>query len=188
MVNIPSTPEIITVNSEALQTQIRDLLPSQNGFGSELQASNVITPIIDLTAAAEGSTTPISMQQALSFGSQTAFSAAGATDVIENSPGFYRIFGNSTQRCTVGGGDVSTRLTMTDGLSVKTIWKQIFPEIAVGTAPEQFVSVNFDLIVFLAAGESISAESSNGNSHITGSSRQVADGSGTLINPSGFPL
>ena len=54
MVNIPSTPEIITVNSEALETQIRDLLPSQNGFGSELQASNVITPIIDLTAAAEG--------------------------------------------------------------------------------------------------------------------------------------
>ena len=52
MVNIPSVPEIITVNSEALQTQIRDLLPSQNGFGSELQASNVITPIIDLTAAA----------------------------------------------------------------------------------------------------------------------------------------
>jgi len=55
MVNRPSQPEIITVNSEELQTQIRDLLPSQNGFGSELQASNVITPIIDLTAAAEGS-------------------------------------------------------------------------------------------------------------------------------------
>ena len=48
----PSVPEIITVNSEALQTTIRDLLPSQNGFGSELQASNVITPIIDLTATA----------------------------------------------------------------------------------------------------------------------------------------
>ena len=38
MVNRPSVPEIITVNSEVLQETIRDLLPSQNGFGSELQA------------------------------------------------------------------------------------------------------------------------------------------------------
>ncbi len=88
MVNRPSTPEIITVNSEALQTQIRDLLPSQNGFGSELQASNVITPIIDLTAAAEGSGLPVDMQTALAFGSQTVFEAQNSTDVIANSPGF----------------------------------------------------------------------------------------------------
>jgi hypothetical protein len=53
VVNVPSQPEIITVNSEDLQTQIRDLLPSQNGFGSELQASNVIFPIIDLTRSAD---------------------------------------------------------------------------------------------------------------------------------------
>ena len=64
MVNRPSTPEIITVNSEALQEQIRDLLPSQNGFGSELQASNVITPIIDLTATAEGSSLGTDLQTA----------------------------------------------------------------------------------------------------------------------------
>ena len=50
-----SNPEIITVNSEALEATVRDLLPSQNGFGSELQASNIITPIIDLTPTAEGS-------------------------------------------------------------------------------------------------------------------------------------
>ena len=61
----PSVPEIITVNSESLQTQIRDLLPSQNGFGSELQASNVITPIIDLTSAAEGTGLPQILQQSI---------------------------------------------------------------------------------------------------------------------------
>ena len=49
--------EIVPVVSEALEAQIRDLLPSQRGFGEDLQASNVITPIIDLTAAAEGTTT-----------------------------------------------------------------------------------------------------------------------------------
>jgi hypothetical protein len=93
MANRPSQPEIITVNSEALQAQIRDLLPSQNGFGSELQASNVITPIIDLTAAAEGSGLPVSMQQAIAFGSQTAFEVTNTSTVIGNTAGFYRIFG-----------------------------------------------------------------------------------------------
>ena len=63
-----SQPEIITINSEQLEATVRDLLPSQAGFGSELQASNVITPIIDLTATAEGTTTPESLQQAISLG------------------------------------------------------------------------------------------------------------------------
>jgi len=182
MVNRPSVPEIITVNSEALQTQIRDLLPSQNGFGSELQASNVITPIIDLTAAAEGSGLPVELQNALAFGSQTAFSASNATDVIANSPGFYRIIGNSSLQN--GAGDVTNSITMTDGLSVKTVYAHFAK--AVGTAT--IMTENFDFIVWLAAGESVSAVSDSANCKIIGSSRQVADSSGTLVNPSGYPL
>ena len=96
MVNVPSVPEIITVNSEALQTQIRDLLPSQNGFGSELQASNVITPIIDLTRSAEGSGLPTVLQNALSFGSNTNFIAQNATVNLATSPGFYRVVGTTS--------------------------------------------------------------------------------------------
>jgi len=98
MVNRPSVPEIITVNSESLQTQIRDLLPSQNGFGSELQASNVITPVIDLTSAAEGSGLPLDLARALAFGSQTAFNIINTTTTIANSPGFYRVYGTSAVR------------------------------------------------------------------------------------------
>ena len=91
MVNRPSVPEIITVNSEELQTLVRDLLPSQNGFGSELQASNVITPIIDLTATAEGSTLRSDLQTALAFGNQTSFDARNGTTALANSPGFWRV-------------------------------------------------------------------------------------------------
>ena len=149
-------------------------------------AQNVIVPVIDLTSAAEGSTTPLFMQQALAFGSQTAFNANNSTDVIANSPGFYRIFGNSTQKSTAAGGNVSTSLTMSDGLSVKTIWSQEMVDLASGVTPRQFVTANFDLVVFLAAGESVSAVSSSANCHIIGSSRQVADVNGNLINPSGF--
>ena len=84
MVNRPSVPEIITVNSEGLQTQIRDLLPSQNGFGSELQATNVIVPIIDLTAAAEGSGLPTDLARALAFGSQTAVAVSNTTTTFSS--------------------------------------------------------------------------------------------------------
>ena len=96
MVNRPSVPEIITVNSETLQQQIRDLLPSQSGFGSELQASNVITPIIDLTATAEGSGLPRDLQNALAFGSNTSFSVQNATSTIIAQAGFWRVVATSS--------------------------------------------------------------------------------------------
>ena len=80
--------QIINITSEALQATIRRLLPSQQGFGEDLQASNVITPIIDLTPTAEGSVVRQDLQTALAFGSQTAFDVGGATTTLANSPGF----------------------------------------------------------------------------------------------------
>ena len=175
MVNVPSVPEIITVNSEALQTQIRDLLPSQNGFGSELQASNVITPIIDLTATAEGSSLPVSLQQALAFGSQTVFTVNDSSSTLANSPGFYRITANAAFS---GAGNLA--LSLTDGLASKNIW--------ITSTFSSDVSEQIDLIVWLSAGESVVATSSTANNYMFGSIRQVADSSGALVQPSGFPL
>ena len=168
----PSTPEIITVNSEALQTQIRDLLPSQNGFGSELQASNVITPIIDLTGAAEGSGLPLDLQTALAFGSQTAFSISNGTTVLANSPGFYRVVAAST----LSGG--ANSFDMTDGSTTVSVYKHIAPDSG----------LNLDLVFWLKAGISLSATSSSTNTNFAGSIRQIADSEGKLINPSGYPL
>ena len=182
MVNRPSVPEIITVNSEALQTQIRDLLPSQNGFGSELQATNVITPIIDLTAAAEGSGLPEYLQTALAFGSQTAFSVANSTVVLANSPGFYRIVGVMTARAVNTLEEVE--ISLSDGLSTKKVYSM---------APDDTTSVvgftaNVDLFVWLASGESVSTTSTNNACTFKGSIRQVADSQGTLVQPNGYPL
>jgi len=170
----PSVPEIITVNSEALQTQIRDLLPSQNGFGSELQASNVITPIIDLTAAAEGSGLPVDLARAIAFGSQTSFAENNSNTNIANSPGFYRVIGTST----LSGG--SNIFQMTDGLATKQVWTHRSTTAA--------VSESFDLIFWLAAGETLNVRSSSTAARIEGSIRQVADSTGTLVQPSGYPL
>lgn len=176
MVNRPSVPEIITVNSETLQTQIRDLLPSQNGFGSELQATNVITPIIDLTAAAEGSGLPTNLQTALAFGSQTAFDVTTGTTTLANSPGFYRCTGIAN----LGAGSTSQqcKFELTDGATIKVILQYSGTDSV----------TSFDFIVWLASGESLTASATNNNFSLNGSIRQIADSEGNLVQPSGYPL
>lgn len=179
----PSVPEIITVNSEELQTQIRDLLPSQAGFGSELQATNVITPIIDLTRTAEGSGLPAYLQTALAFGSQTAFKVSGTSSVILNSPGFYRVYGTISIR-PASGVAIDGGFDMSDGLSTKTIF-----ELVAGTnLNEADTNTQYDFVVFLRPGDSLTAVSSNGQCTNTGTTRQVATGDGTLVQPNGYPL
>ena len=64
---------ISSVTSEALQLKLRQLLPSQQGFGTDLSASDTIIPVIDLTQAAEGSGLPSYLQTALAFSSITPF-------------------------------------------------------------------------------------------------------------------
>jgi hypothetical protein len=180
--NRPSVPEIITVNSEELQTLIRDLLPSQNGFGSELQATNVITPIIDLTATAEGSTLRTDLQTALAFGSNTTFQAAGSTVSIANSPGFYRIKGIVSIASTSGANQGQIRVT--DGSTTKALFD--YQSLAGGNGDTN--QIPFDFILWLNTGESCDASSSSGSCFIIGSSRQIADPQGNFIQPSGFPV
>jgi hypothetical protein len=183
MVNRPSVPEIITVNSEELQTLIRDLLPSQNGFGSELQASNVITPIIDLTATAEGSTLRSDLQTALAYGNQTAFNVENTTTNLANSPGFYQITGTSvvvSRTATTG-----CSFLIDDGLAAKQIWGHSAPGVSTTGSSS---AVTFNITVFLTAGDTLQAKSDNSDALIEGSFRQVATGDGTLVNPTGYPL
>lgn len=172
--------QIKPIVSESLEAQIRNLLPSQNGFTEDLQAQNVIVPVIDLTSAAEGSSTPQNLQTALAFGSQTAFSIQNQTTVIVNNTGFYRIFGVVSIR-NVNGADQTASFTMSDGLSSKTIWQMYSDQGTSGVITEQF-----DFVVFIASGESISGVASSSEMRIVGSSRQIANVNGRLVNPSGF--
>lgn len=175
-------PQITSITSEALQAAIRRLLPSQQGFGEDLQASNVITPIIDLTATAEGSDVPQNLQQALAFGSQTAFSVSGSSSVLTSTPGFYRVIGVSSVRNSTSGPNNSNTLNMTDSLTTKSVWKHELVSLS-GTYA---VASDVDIIAFLATGISISAVSSSTNAVFAGSIRQVADVNGNLVNPTGF--
>lgn len=177
--------QIINITSEALQATIRRLLPSQQGFGEDLQASNVIQPIIDLTPTAEGSVLPAYLQTALAFDSQTSFEAENSTVVLANSPGFYRIFGAAVARDVGSSLRSEARITMTDGLSTKTVWENVVTGITASTT-FGISALNIDVTVFLQAGESVSAVSNAGNTVLSGSVRQVATVTGELVNPSGY--
>lgn len=173
--------QIIQVTSEALQAKVRQLLPSQQGFGVDLQASNVIMPVIDLTATAEGSTLPTELQNAIAFGSVTAVAATTGTTTLANTAGFWRIWGDSSIVDNVAGNNVA--FTMTDGLSTKTIWKNI----NYGTnGVSQSINQQHDFYVWLDSGESISVVCSGTYSQFNGCYRQIADTNGNLVNPSGY--
>jgi len=176
-----STPEIITVNSEALEAQIRDLLPSQAGFGSELQASNVIQPIIDLTATAEGSGLPEYLQTALAFGSQTSFNVKNATNtVIASGGGFFKVFG------TIASADTGKTLgfNLFDGSSSKVILEAAIAAPSSG-AQEDNLGI-YDFVVYLNAGDSLRATNTSTTVELNCTVRQVATVTGTLLVPNGF--
>ena len=172
--------EIAQVVSDTLQNKIRQLLPSQRGFGEDLQASNVIVPIVDLTQTAEGAGLSTDLQTAIAFGSQTAFSVTAATATIINTTGFYRIFGMAQLLASTGAVRAGS-FSLTDGFSTKKIWE--LSQLSAGTNDNEHVQ--FDFIAFFAAGESMTVTCTT-NCAFIGSTRQIATVNGTLVNPSGF--
>jgi hypothetical protein len=169
--------QIISITSEALQATIRRLLPSQQGFGEDLQASNVITPIIDLTPTSEGSQLPVDLARAISFDGITEFSAVNSTATIANSPGFYRIFGTVSYKSP--NSTANGQVQISNGLSGK------FPLLTSAAANSNLV-IPFDFTVFLDTGESVSALSDEALCEVSGTSWQIADRYGNINNPSGF--
>ena len=114
---------ISSVTSEALQLKLRQLLPSQRGFGTDLSASDTIIPIIDLTASAEGSDVRADLQQALAFGSNTFTELIGTTNTaIESGTGFFRVVGTMTCRQESGSNAVGN-LLINDGTTSKEIFQ-----------------------------------------------------------------
>lgn len=170
--------QIINITSEALQATIRRLLPSQQGFGEDLQASNVVQPIIDLTPTAEGSQLPVDLARAINFADATEFETLNESETIANTPGFYRIIGCAA----LGNANSNAGFSMTDGSGTfKEVWdlKITHSTTTVGA------TASYDFNVFLDQGDSILAFSGS-EATVSGSIRQIADRYGNISNPSGF--
>lgn len=171
--------QIKSITSEALEATVRNLLPSQQGFGEDLQAQNVIVPIIDLTPTAEGSQLPTSLQQAYGFDDITSFNITNATTAIVNTPGFWRIHGTGSIIPNTATG-ANANIQINNGISTKDCW------LMNTTLAQQAPAVAaFDFIVFLQTGDTLQG-SANVLGRICGSVRQVATVNGTTINPTGF--
>ena len=171
--------QIIRVTSEALQATIRRLLPSQQGFGEDLQASNIIQPIIDLTPSAEGSEFRQDLQTALAYGSQTVFKTAGTEDITDGT-GFWRVIGTATAPVT-NAARTGGAIQIDDGGNTKHVWNMSV-SVASGT---NVMIASFDFVVYLRAQDTLRAVVENSGT-MAGSARQIANSNGDLVNPSGF--
>lgn len=174
--------QITNITSEALQATIRRLLPSQQGFGEDLQASNVITPVIDLTPTAEGSALPSYLQTAYTLTDATTYSqnGFGSLDIV-NTPGFYQVMATLSVR-SVSTGDSIAHIDITDGTTTRNIMS--LSTDAVSTGDNTCLVQQF--VVCLSAGETLRATCTSSTAFAQGSVRQIADLSGNLVDPTGY--
>ena len=161
--------EEFTIKSEAIESKINQLLPSQGGFGAGLDfsASTMVIPIVDLTETAEGSNVRQDLQTALSLNDVTAFEVSNATTTVINTTGYFRMFGVSSLRASS-----ATNITLTDGTTSKLIYQMV-----------ELGSLPFDFMVFVSAGQSITI-GAGASCFMTGCTKQIADLAGNLTSPS----
>ena len=172
-------PQEFFINSEELETKIRQLLPSQGGKGAgfDLSASTQIVPIIDLTESAEGSNVRADLQKALSFATTTAFNVSnGNSDVITNT-GTFRIFG------TVYAKDSSNASGLIDLVDASGTTKTMYKAQTLTSSPTTPIVNAFDFLVKLEAGEKVNISANASTIIFTGVTRQIADLEGNLTNP-----
>ena len=168
------------VTDEALEKKFRDTFKSQGGaeLVDDLYASGVIQPVVDFTAAAQGSELRSDLQSAWDFA--TGFNSIFDTGTtIINTSGFWKIGLTASVLDMDGSSQV---IEMTDGSSFKTIWKNQGAAVS-GTQPGTFSDT---FTVFVRSGDRIIATSTGTTKRLNVWYRQIADVSGNLTNPLGF--
>ena len=171
--------EEFTIKSEQIEEKINQLLPSQGGFGAgvDFSASTMVIPIVDLTETAEGSQLRQDLQTAFSYNSATShrFNTPN-THILQNTTGYWRVIGVFlTSNATAS---LNSFFIRTSSGAEKIIWESA--PLSAGTLT--FGYINVDLTFFLEAGDSLRFFNQTGTT-FCGSSRQIADLQGNLINP-----
>ena len=144
------------VTDEALEKKFRDTFKSQGGaeLVDDLYASGVIMPVVDFTAAAQGSELRTDLQTAWDF-STTETTVTNATLTLTSTPGFYQV----DLICTTNDAARATATTIAeirifDGASLKRIWQWTTVGQA-GTVPIALAEGKF--VCYLRSGDSLQA-------------------------------
>ena len=168
-----------TVQSEAIRDKLNSLLPSQGtgAIGVELTGSTQIIPIVDLTEIAEGSNLREDLQTSFSHVSSNHTELEGASSTIENTTGYYRVSLDYTLKQTTT--DRFVKVSISDGTTTKIIFQQTLTN----SSTTLYVSGSKQFNVLLTAGDSLIAESSDAQCFLNVTTRQIADLSGNLVNP-----
>ena len=164
------------VVNPSLEQQVANLLPSVAGYGGSLRSTNTIIPIVDLTAASEGSVLPEYLQRAWGF--ETGFDTVRATTTtIVTNTGFWQC----GLTCSYNnGGPSGSFVFIDDGTSTKTIWYSA--SINAGSGQ---VTINYEFIAFLRSGDSLKVTAASGD-EVAIWYKQIAAVDGTLNDPLGF--
>ena len=174
--------QIRSVVSESLEAQIRTLLPSQPGFTEDLQASNVIMPVVDITSAAEGSSVPEYLQTAWDD-STSLTQVNNQTVTVVSTTGFYKVDLHLMYNPSASLTPAAT-IQINDGTATRIkVWQASFAITGVASAT---VTNEDSFIVFLRAGRTLEAFSNATSVVMNVWTRQVADVNGNLVNPLGF--
>ena len=178
-------PQIIQVTSEAIQAQIRRLLPSQQGFGIDMEASSVITPVIDVTPAAEGSQLPTELRMAASAGNITTTSIVNTatTTTVVDTPAFYKYNATLSILTNTTGAVNRAQVIVSDGF-VGKILHELRNSAATGDESPMTISVSG--VCYLREGESFNIATAGTDCYVRCSAWPVADVNGNLTNPAGF--
>jgi|TARA_A100001015_G_C14944642_1_gene694093 hypothetical protein len=173
--------------SETLQNTFRTNFPSQISSGRDLHVSDVIIPTVDFSTVAGTTGISQSLQEAVDLTITTIelrYNVSTSTVTI-NTPGFwyYNVYANTIQSSSAS--DEAT-ITIDDGTTTKTIFSNLIKFEGTASVGSQAVRVN--QYVYLRSGDSLKFNNANtvGSSAMIGYARQIADTTGTLINPNGF--
>ena len=174
------------LTDEALEKRFRDTFRSQGGaeLVDDLYASGVIIPVVDFTQSATGDVLATNLQTAWDFTTGSAQVASTTPVTLISTSGFWRVDLNYSAFLSGSGtGRTEATIDIYDGTTYKAVWA--FANVTNFTNEASNV-VQDDFIVFLRAGDSLTAVTQSTNYPMDIWYRQIATVNGDLVKPFGF--
>lgn len=174
------------VTDEALEKKFRDTFKSQGGaeLVDDLYASGVIMPVVDFTAAAQGSELRSDLQTSWDFATSNNIINGASTVTLTSTPGFYKVdLIASTNGFARASVVIIADIIINDGASDAAVWRWSTVGSS-ATSPDAITEGSF--IIFLRSGDTLKGRTAASSETMNVWYRQIADVSGNLVNPLGF--